>query len=186
MKKIFILITAVFFSLHIYAQNFYSDVRITSITLVSNDKITEGTIVIPPNPNLPTFNSGTKAQLDKLINAGTEKPLPMDYKGTISVRNDDSLDQSSQIETILILVLPPLVISGTLTKNAIVHRGSSTSYLDGYIEYHLGNLKKGQTITVDFAFKRAAIGYPKVSAFVFCNTSDPTPGNNYKELSYQN
>jgi len=179
MKQILFISICIFSGLFVFAQTTYNaDVSITSMSLVSADKPKTGVIVDPNASNLPTVSTNN---LNRITIPGTEKSLPLNFKGSITVHND-SIDQGN--ETYLIVILPPYVIAGTTWANAVVQRAGPSNYFDGYILFNLGKLSKGQTLTVDFGFKRSTEFTNKVYAFIFSNSADPNFRNNIKEVSF--
>lgn len=177
MKQISLISIFIFSVLFVFAQTTYkADVCITAMTLVSADKTNTGVIVDPNASKLPTVSQNNRIKIP-----GDEKPLPLNFKGSITVRND-SINQGN--ETFLLVILPPHVIAGTTWPNAVVQRDQPTNFFDNYILYNLGKLSKGQTLTVEYGFQRATEFTNKVYAFIFSNSADPNFRNNIKEVSF--
>ena len=179
MKQTFFIFACIFAHLFISAQTTYNaDVSITAMTLVSADK-PQTAVIVDPNVNkLPTLSTNNLSRITIPVD---EKPLPWNFKGSITVHND-SINQGN--ETYLIIILPPRVIAGTTWPNAIVQRDGPSNYFDSYILFNLGKLSKGQTLTVDYGFQRATEFTNKVYAFIFSNSADPNFRNNMKEISF--
>ena len=180
MKQIFFILICIFSGVFGSSQTTYhADVNIISMTLVAAEKPKTGVIDEATINNLATVSTNTASRIKV---PGTDKPLPSYFKGSITVRND-SVDQIN--ETQLIVILPPYVIAWSFTGNGVVHNAvKAYNTFDGYIVYNLGKMSKGQTVTVEFGFKRPPEFAPRVYAFIFSDSTDPNVRNNLKEVSF--
>jgi hypothetical protein len=180
MKYISLLFATLFFMLCTHAQSARADVSITSVTLEGREHPwTPKTIAVPKNQNEAT---NVPANPREIKVPAREKPLPPYMKCTITVQNGAGNDAAQEV--MVLLVLPGEVAGGSNYQQTIAKKISPNSPHPGHIQFNLGQLPAGQSKTVDFTFNSSQWFPNKVSAFVVASSSDPNPGNNYRETSY--
>ena len=182
MKQLFFLTSCIFLCLNINAQDGYwskADVSITSVSLVAHVNPNAPRSIVLPNKNV---NLPVPADANITTLPIKEKEIPAMFKCSVTVHNDGK-DPAN--ETTVIVVLPAQVTAqlSTLNVNAIMHKYDNTSPFTSYIELKLGDMTAGQNKTVEFVFTRS-LGPNKVSAYIYSNTSDTNPLNNYKEAIF--
>jgi hypothetical protein len=97
---------------------------------------------------------------------------------SITVHNDNDGEAH---QAMLTVVMPVEVAVISHPTNATVVKFGSTPYT-GYLVFNLGNIKVGQSITVQFSFSKSKYNN-KVGAFAYSSSPDPNPTNNFKDAS---
>jgi len=168
-KKISATCIAVIFCLTVTAQQGYSDIIISAITLNA-----AGAMKKTPAPGKsinPSEHPVTAVVADDIL------------KCSITVSNAGS---ANAFGAKLIIVLPAgaAVSAAALPVNAtLVSERVATGGGPGYIQFDLKVIFSNQPVIVEFTFNKSAAAN-KLVAFVFCGVPDANPANNYKDVTY--
>lgn len=97
---------------------------------------------------------------------------------SITVHNDNNDDAH---QAMLTVTVPVEVAVINHPSNATVIKAGSSPYT-GYIVFALGNMKVGQSVTVQFSFTKSKYSN-KVGAYTYSSSPDPNPSNNFKDAT---
>jgi hypothetical protein len=102
-------------------------------------------------------------------------------KCSITIHNENDDDAWG---TKMVVVLPVEVTVISMPPNATPDKAvTSTQPFAGHIVFDLGHLTVGQNVTVEFVFSKSKY-VNKLGAFVYSDSPDPDPSNNYKDATY--
>jgi hypothetical protein len=140
-----------------------ADIKISALTLTQAPVKKTTTRLDNPQPVSKTPNA-------------LEDADPIQCSITVHNDNDDNAYQA-----MLTVTVPVEVAMINSPSNATVVKHGSSPYT-GYLVFNLGNMKVGQSVTVQFSFTKSKFNN-KVGAFVYSSSPDPNPSNNFKDAS---
>jgi len=168
-KKISATCIAVILCQAVTAQQGYSDISISAISLNAAGAVKK--IPVPGKSSNPADHPVTTVVADDIL------------KCSVTVSNAGS---ANAFGAKLIIVLPAgaAVSAAILPVNAtLVSERVATGGGPGYIQFDLKVIFSNQPVTVEFTFNKSAAAN-KLSAFVFCGVPDANATNNYKDVTY--